>query len=146
MKSVMARRLDQVRRLKELWTRGNLANLGGVLQMPRDHAVFCDFVRAVMRGKLEATLNLDACQLLLPIATELMSSKYDDFALAAIQFAEVLLENFGGVIADTRRSTAQAERQPDLAREERERKCEVCYENFREIRRLLPESRLAPRF
>lgn len=147
MRSVLQRRLGQVRRLKELWARGNLVDLEAVLQMPTDHAVFCDFLRAAMRNKLEAALNLEACQLLLPMVRDLMSSKYEDFAAASIQFAEVLLQHFGGVIADTRGGRAGiTERNLDLVREERLLKSDACYDQFREIFRLLKESRLLDRF
>lgn len=141
---VLKRRADQIRRLKELWARGNLGNMHTVLQMPQDHAVFCDFARAIMQSRLEATLNLDAAQPLLAVSRELITSKYDEFALASIRFAEVLLTHFSDLISDTRQSCANIpERQLDLAREERLRKCDACYEHFREIARLLTESRLA---
>lgn len=147
MKSVLQRRLAQVRRLKELWATGNLASLSSVLQMPQDHAVFCDFVRSVMQHKLETSLNLDACQLLLPIVRDIVRSKYDDFALAATQFAEVLYQHFAPIIADTRKSQAGVnERQLDIAREERLQKCNACHEYFQEIFRLLPADQLAGRF
>lgn len=140
MMGVLQRRLDQVRRLKELWASGNLAGLHGVLNVPQDHAAFCDFARAIMRQRLEAALNLDACQTLLPLLTELLSSKYEAFVATALQFVEVLLEHFGNVIVETRRSCGGLpERQLDLAREERLRKCNACYGHLQEMHRLLPE-------
>lgn len=149
MRGVLQRKVEQVRRLKELWARGSLGNLRSVLQMPQDHAVFCDLLRAVMRRRMQERLTLDGCQALLPIVgeSELVGSKYDDFAVTALQFAEVLLEKFGALIADTRQSCAKIpERQLDLAREERLQKCNACYDQFREIHRFLQESRLASRF
>jgi hypothetical protein len=147
MRSVLQRRLTQVRRLKELWSTGNLSSLSSVLQMPQDQAVFCDFVRAVMQHKLEASLNLDACQLFLPVVRDLMNNKYDDFAIASLEFAEVLLQHFGGLISDTRRSQDGVNaRQTNITREERLQKCDICYEHFQEIYRLLPENRLSGRF
>jgi hypothetical protein len=147
MRSVLQRRLTQVRRLKELWATGNLSSLSSVLQMPQDQAVFCDFVRAVMQHRHEASLNLDACQLLLPIVRELMNSKYNDFAAASLKFADVLVSHFGDLILDTRKSASEANgRQLNIALEERLQKCNVCYEHFQEICKHLPENRLAARF
>merc|ERR1712060_143497 len=115
--------------------------------MPQDQAAFCDFVRAIMRQSLESDLNLDACQALLPILRDLLGSVYDDFVVTALQFTEVLLQNFRRLIADTRSSCAQiSERQLDLPREERLRKCNACYGHFQEIHRLLPEVPAGSRF
>lgn len=147
MKSVLERRLSQVRRLKELWATGNLSDLSSVVEGKQDHAVFCDFVRSVMQNRLEASLNLDACQFLLPIVRDMVSSKYECFQHAATDFAEVLYQRFGDLIADTRRSQAGVnERHPDIAREERLQKCNACHEHFQEIFRLLPADQLAGRF
>merc|ERR1719375_2197841 len=107
MMGVLQRRLAQVRRAKELWTEGNLGTLSQGLQFPQDHAVVCDFARAVMKEKLVGALNLDACQTLLPVMRDLMCSKYDDFALTGHQFAELLLQHFGDLISETHESCAR---------------------------------------
>jgi len=140
MMGVLQRRLDQVRRLKELWAIGNMAGLTGILNMPQDHAVFCDLARVIMQQRHEGALSFDACQILLPILVDLLSSKYEDFVTVSLQFAKVLLTKFGDLIADTRRScSGMLGRQMDLAREERLEKCNACYEHFKEMRRLLPD-------
>jgi len=147
MMGVLQRRLAQVRRAKELWGQGNLGTLSQGLQFPQDHAVVCDFARAVMREKLVGALNLDACQTLLPIMRDLMCSKYEDFALTGHQFAELLLQHFGDLVSETRQSCAGIpERQLDLPREERLRKCNACHQEFCEIQKSLAEGRLAGRF
>lgn len=147
MVGVLQRRLDTLHKLKELWSRGNVAAIGSVLSMPQDQAVFCDFARAVMRQRMGAVLNLDACLALLPILCELVGSKYDDFVVTAAQFVEVLLQNFSKLILNTRSSCARIpERQLDLPREERLRKCNACYDYFRELHKLLPEALAAGRF
>lgn len=145
MMGVLQRRREQAQRLKEMWLRGNISGFSGTLE--KDHAAFCDFARAVMRQRLEAALNLDACQTLLPILQELLGSKYEDFVLTAVQFAEVLLQNFGDLIAVTRVECSKIpERQLDLAREERLSKCNACYGHFQDIERLLPNSPIESRF
>lgn len=151
MMGVLQRRQDRIHRLKQLWARGNLASLPEILKGPTehaaDHAALCDFARAIMRQHAEHALNLDACIILLPILRDLMSSSYDDFVTTALQFIEVLLEKFGDLIADTRRSCANVpERQLDLPREERLRKCNACHDHFRDIHRLLPNSQVGSRF
>merc|ERR1719401_1501009 len=147
MMGVLQRRLVQVRRAKELWAQGNLSTLSQGLQFPQDHAVVCDFARAVMREKLVGALNLDACQTLLPIMRDLMCSKYDDFTVTGHQFTELLLHHFGAIISETRQSCARIpERQIDPPREERLRKCNACHQQFCEIQKSLLEGRLASRF
>lgn len=147
MMGVLQRRSTQVRRAKDLWAQGNLSSLAQGLQFPQDHAVICDFARAVMREKMVGALNLDACQALLPVMRDLMNSKYEDFALTGHQFAELLLQHFGDLITETRQSCAGIpERQLDLAREERLRKCNACHSEFKEIQKSLAEGRLAGRF
>merc|ERR1712190_60584 len=149
MMGVLQRRLDQVRRLKELWVRGNLNGLNGVLNMnmPQDHTVFCDFARAIMRNHLEPALNLDACQTLLSTLRGLLGSKYEDFVTTAVQFTELLLQNFGNLILETQLSCSKIPaRQLDLPREERLGKCNACYDHFQEIYRLLPDGQTGSRF
>lgn len=143
-------RKTQAARLKEVWVRGNLANLRTALQIPQEvahQAVVCDFLRAILQGTSQGVANLDACVILLPIAKGLMGSKYSEFATAALQFAEMLLNQFKCLICDTRQSCANIPaRQLDIAREERLRKCDECYNHFREIHELLPESQAASQF
>lgn len=147
MVGVLRRRASHIQRIKEIWTQGNLAGLQDLLKMPQDEAVFCDFVRSTMRTRhVIGTLNLDACQALLPVVRDLMSSKYEDFVFSAFQFSELMLQTFRDIILDTRRSSQQMpERQLDLAREERLRKCNTCFEVFREIQGKLAASPLASR-
>jgi len=141
MKSVLQRRLEQIRRLKESWAKGNLNNVSTALQMPQDAGAACDFLRAIIRRKLEASLNLDACYVLLPLVRELMVSKYDDFKTTSLQFTDVVLQSIGDMVAETRRSCAKIpQRQLDFAREERLKKCDACYDHFREILGTLPAS------
>lgn len=140
MSGVLQRRYEQTRRLRELWAKGNLAPLGAVLAMPQDQAVVCDFARSILRQELAAVLNLDACQAVLPLVPDILTSKYEDFVVTAVRFAELLLEHFGDIIAETRQGCSNVpERQLDLAQEERLRKCNACFECFREIHRLLSE-------
>ncbi|CAK0907555.1 unnamed protein product, partial [Prorocentrum cordatum] len=65
MMGVLQRRQEQARKLKEFWERGNVQALSGAVD--KDAAVFCDFARSVMQQRLQAGLNLDACQTLLQI-------------------------------------------------------------------------------
>jgi len=93
-----------------------------------------------MRKGLSPALNLDACSALLPLLKDLMTSKYDDFVATALEFSELLLEQFGGLISETRESCSKIpERQLDIAREGRFNKCNMCFETFRQIEKLLSE-------
>lgn len=147
MMGVLQRRLTQVRRAKELWSKGNLSTLSTGLQFPQDHAVVCDFARAIMKEKLVGALNLGACQTLLPIMRDLMCSKYDDFAVTGHQFTELLLHHFGDIISETRLNCARIpETQLDPPREDRLQKCNACHQQFCEIQKSLLDGRLASRF
>ncbi|CAK0792621.1 unnamed protein product, partial [Prorocentrum cordatum] len=70
MMGVLQRRQEQARKLKEFWERGNVQALSGAVD--KDAAVFCDFARSVMQQRLQAGLNLDACQTLLQIVQDLL--------------------------------------------------------------------------
>jgi len=134
MMSMYRRRIDQSKRIIELWSRGNVSGIVGCLQMPKDTAVFCSFLRQLLARNLHGPLSLDACQILLPLLRDIMSSKYDEFVGTALSFTEVLFEKFRGLIADTRRGCAKIpERQLDLAQEERLKKCNFCYDRFQEV-------------
>lgn len=138
MVGVLQRRLEQTRRIHEFWQKGNLASISSVLQMPQDQAVLCDFCRSVKRKGLNFAMNLDACSALLPLLRELLSSKYDDFVMTALEFSEILLEQFGKLISETReRCSKIPERHMDLAQEERYNKCKACYDAFRDIQSML---------
>eukprot|EP00439_Symbiodinium_sp_Y106_P086844 s244_g36.t1 len=139
MLGVLKRRLDQSKRLAELWVQGNISGIDKVLTLPQDQDVLCDFCRSLMQKDLGSVLNLDACAAFLPLLKELfMTCKYEDFIATALEFTSLLLDRFGGLINETRESCAKIpERQMDLAREGRYRKCNACYEDFKEIHRLL---------
>ncbi|CAK9044018.1 unnamed protein product [Durusdinium trenchii] len=147
MMDVLRRRFEQTQRLKELWAQGDLAGISGILTMPQDQAVLCDLARSLMKG-LGSELNLDACSAFLPLLKELLlTSKYEDFIATALEFTQLLLEEFGHLIGETRESCSKIlERQLDLAREQRFRKCNACYENFKEIHRLLVAGQNSSRF
>merc|ERR1712187_538024 len=99
------------------------------------------------QNNLEQALTLDSCLVLLPILQDLLSSKYQDFVITALHFVEVLLHKFRDLIAQTRQSCANIpERQLDLPREDRLRKCNACHEQFREIHRFLADGQLSNRF
>ncbi|CAJ1367748.1 unnamed protein product [Effrenium voratum] len=148
MLGVLKRRLEQTRRLTELWAQGNFSSIGSVLTMPQDQAVLCDLARGLMRKDLGSALTLDACWAFLPLLKELLlTSKYEDFIATALEFTELLLGQFGNLISETRESCARIpERQLDLAREQRMRKCSSCYEHFKEIHQLLVAGPSAARF
>eukprot|EP00747_Dinoflagellata_sp_TGD_P196890 gnl/TRDRNA2_/TRDRNA2_67575_c0_seq1.p1 gnl/TRDRNA2_/TRDRNA2_67575_c0~~gnl/TRDRNA2_/TRDRNA2_67575_c0_seq1.p1 ORF type:complete len:777 (+),score=108.62 gnl/TRDRNA2_/TRDRNA2_67575_c0_seq1:336-2333(+) len=147
MLGVLQKRISQARNLKEFWAKGDLVALQQALQQPQDQAVVCDFLRVIMQNRLFGALNLDACQILLPVLRDLTGSKYEDFVVIAFQFTEILLQNFGDVITGTRQSCRGIpERELDIAREDRLRKCNACHDQFKEIQRLLSDSRLASRF
>lgn len=144
MMGVLQRRQERVQRLKDLWAKGDINAVPGLLNGPQDHAIFCDFTRAIMRQNLEQALTLDSCMVLLPILQDVLGSQYEDFQTTALTFVEVLLHKFRGLIAETRQSCSRIpERQLDLPREERLRKCDACHERFREIHRLVPEGRFS---
>lgn len=144
MMGILHRRLAQVRRLKEFWDNGNMSRMPTVAQDP---APVCDLLRAVMQRELVGTVNLDACQVMLPILRDQSESKYDEFATASLQFILLLLQRFGDLITDTRQGCAGIPvRQLDFAREERLRKCNACHELFQEIHRSLAKSRVAGQF
>lgn len=147
MVGVLQRKLEKVSRLRDLWARGNLAALPGALNMPQDQPVFCDFLRSIMKQRAEHNLTLDACAILMPLIQDLLGSRYDDIVVVALQFGEVLLRKFSEAISSTRRSCASIpERQLDLSREERLRKCNACHEQFVELHRFLLDSSLGSRF
>ncbi|CAE6913292.1 katnb1 [Symbiodinium natans] len=125
MLGVLKRRLDQSKRLSELWVKGNITAIDTVLTLPQDQDVLCDFCRSLMQQDLGSVLNLDACAAFLPLLKELlMTCKYEDFIAIALEFTALLLDRFGGLISETRESCAKIpERQLDLAREGRYRKC-----------------------
>lgn len=139
---VLSRRLQWARQIKRLWNEGNVGLLEEALAEARqDNVVLCDFLRALVRNELTGSLNLDSCQVLLPHVRELVGSKYAELTAVALQMADVLLEGFGDMISETRRTCAHLpERKRDVAQEERLRKCDFCYAEFKEVLRLLREN------
>ena len=139
MMGVLRRRFEQTQRLKDLWAQGNLAGISGILSMPQDQAVLCDLARSLIAKGLGSNLNLDACAAFLPLLKELLiTSKYEDFIATGLEFTQLLLGEFGPLICETREICSKIpERQLDLAREQRFRKCNTCFENLKEIHQLM---------
>ena len=97
------------------------------LQRLDDPSVAVDVVRAgVLKG---GRLDLECALVLLPTLDSLLSSTYEDHALAAIHAVSQLVLIFGQLIRNTR-AIARDMLGVDLSAEARQQRCQACYEQF----------------
>ena len=166
--TILRTRLAELRQVRQLWTRGSMVDaLLRVAQLPDPTHVAADLLGAVSLKSQEG-LNIEGCSILLPLVSQLLASKFDECVLAAacsrclfcslsthphpspgvgcyshvqvgVRSAATLFDLFSPVISDTR-IAAKRGGIVDVNGEERQLRCERCFEQFRTLHRTLAEA------
>ena len=103
--------------------------------------VIADFLSAVeLKGN---GLNLDSCAQLLPILEVMLDCgiAVEHIVITALNSTIMLCEAFGELIRQTRATATNGSVGVDISREERQRKCHMCYVSLDKIRSRLERVR-----
>mmetsp|Transcript_104425 Transcript_104425/g.239161 ORF Transcript_104425/g.239161 Transcript_104425/m.239161 type:complete len:564 (+) Transcript_104425:408-2099(+) len=146
MLAVLTHRVANARAVTALWEKGEFVTVVAELQRLNDTATTCDFLRMLIKSRQKG-MNLDACNLLLPMLDDVLGSKYENFVSVALDCVQHLLNTFGDIISDTRAACSGVPgHQLDLAKEDRLRKCNGCYTGFEKVHSLLDTGTLGRSF
>lgn len=97
------------------------------LQRMDDPCVLVDVARSGVLGA--GRLDLDCALVLLPTLASLLSSTFEEYALAAMQALTQLLDAFGQLVQSTR-ALAQDRVGVDLSAEARQQKCQAFFRHL----------------
>jgi len=131
MCGIMTNRLTIMGAVHTLWRKGDFRESVLLMCKMKDSAVAVDLLkRAQIKSAKDFTLDMAVD--FLPLMQELLSSRYEDYIVVALEMSGILLKGFSSLIKMTRATFSQGG-QVDISKEERLEKCNKCFQMFGQI-------------
>jgi len=131
MLAVIRRRTENVNLVLNWWQAGNVHATINALSMMNDISVTQDVLKyCIVESKVDG-INIQTCSMLLPLAQNIIESKYESYIMTGLHTVAKLLSMFRPTI--TSALTAQVMSAVDLTREERLKKCQAALSAFLNI-------------
>ena len=128
-KSVMQRRISNVKVVQNYIINGDLVSALNSMNMIKDPTVSMDILNSTFaKGKRLDMLNFEKVKLLMPHIQDMIDSKYETHNKCGLSSALHVLQAFSKSIIDMKRTAVMGG--VDLAREDRIQKCEAVIEEF----------------
>ncbi|KAL5022150.1 hypothetical protein ScPMuIL_001305 [Solemya velum] len=140
MLTVMSGRSRNIQIVRAMWTSGNTKTAIDSAISMNDPAVMVDVLN-ILNSK-QALWNLDICSILLSQLGDLLNSKYESYVLTSCSSLKILLKTFGPVIKSNMESVPSIG--VDISREERAKKCNMCYIQLGAIRETVAKRHSVP--
>lgn len=128
--SIVSNRHRNLRVVKSEWMSAGVKSAMVVAIGQRDLGAIVDLLH-ILLGKL-SLWNLDLCQSLLPVLTDLLNSKYENYMHISLSTLRLIVQTFGSIIRNNISSPPSAG-QIDLARQDRYYKCLSCHKELKRI-------------
>ncbi|KAI9203512.1 WD40-repeat-containing domain protein [Polychytrium aggregatum] len=129
MMTLLSNRLDTLRMVRQQWDEQNIKKAIATVVSLRDPAVLVDILRIVnLKPKL---LTLEICSLLLPSLNDLCCDIYEDYITVACTTIRSLCRIFSNIILTTLDSERLNGGVVDISHEERLKRCQISYDEFR---------------
>lgn len=128
--TIVSGRHRNLRVVKSEWMSRGVKPAIDVAIGQRDQGAIVDLLH-ILLGKL-SLWNLDLCQSLLPVLTDLLNSKYENYMHISLSTLRLIVQTFGSIIRSNI-SSPPAVNQIDLARQDRYYKCLSCYKELKRI-------------
>ncbi|CAL1273367.1 unnamed protein product [Larinioides sclopetarius] len=130
MVKVLGHRKKYLQSVMRIWkTEGPLAGLTSAIHMS-DSAILVDILTLLIIKP--SSWTLDMCQLLLPVICDLLKSKYETYITIGCMTLKLIMKNFSQVIKIN--ISAPKGIGIDISREERYKKCRVCFSHLIALR------------
>ncbi|GIY70378.1 katanin p80 WD40 repeat-containing subunit B1 [Caerostris extrusa] len=130
MTKVLNHRKKYLQTVMRIWkTEGAVAGLTSAIHMS-DSAILVDILTLLITKP--SSWTLDMCQLLLPVICDLLKSKYETYITIGCMTLKLIMKNFSQVIKIN--ITAPKGIGIDISREERYKKCRVCFSHLIALR------------
>ena len=128
-KSVMQRRISNVKVVQNYILNGDLVSALNSMNMIKDPTVSMDILNSTFaKGKRLDMLNFEKVKLLMPHVQDMIDSKYETHNKCGLSSALNVLQAFSKPIIDMKRTATMGG--VDLAREDRIQKCEAVIDEF----------------
>jgi WD40 repeat protein len=129
--TVLQRRSENVNLILKWWESGNMPAALNGLNMMNDLSVTADVLKNGLTDTRNEWITLELCGQVIPLAGNLIESKYESYIRTGISVIGTLIKQFRSVISST--LTAPSTMGVDLSREDRIKRCEVCFQAFKTI-------------
>ncbi|KAI8612900.1 WD40-repeat-containing domain protein [Chytriomyces sp. MP71] len=130
MTMILGARLDTLRLVRSVWDETNVKPAVEMMLECRDSGVWIDMLR-LMNGRARV-FTLDVAILLLPLLNELLFEVYEDYIVEACNTIKLLCKSFAPLII-SQLGTSYNSPGIDLQREDRQRKCLMCYHKLMDV-------------
>ncbi|KAJ3134879.1 hypothetical protein HK100_003223, partial [Physocladia obscura] len=137
MTLILSGRLHALQEIRSLWDEANVKPAVEKLMEFTDHGVWVDMLK-LMNGRAKV-FTLDVAILLLPLLNELLFEVYEDYFVEACNTIKLLCKSFAQLIISQLGNSTFSSPGIDLTREERRKKCLICYESLKDIQLTLSE-------
>ena len=131
MLAVLNRRSENICLILKWWDSGNMPAALNALNMMNDLSVTADVLKHGLTDTKNEWITLELCGQVIPLAGTLVESKYESYIKTGISVALTLTKQFRSVISST--LSAPSSMGVDLSREDRIKRCEVCFNAFRNV-------------
>jgi katanin p80 WD40 repeat-containing subunit B1 len=129
--AVLNRRSENIHLVLKWWDSGNMPAALNALNMMNDISVIADVLKNGMTDTKNEWITLELCGQVIPLSCSLIESKYESYIKTGISVVITLIKQFRSIISST--LTAPASMGVDLSREDRVKRCEVCFNAFRNV-------------
>ena len=129
MRAMMSR-FKNLQIVRNMWINGNIKSALEISSTMNDLSLMADILNQI--NSSVNVWNLDISAILLPSIRDLIGSKYEEYAQTGSDSCKLIIKNFGKLIKANILTSVGAVG-VDISREERQRKCNSCYNNFKEI-------------
>ncbi|ORY49603.1 WD40 repeat-like protein [Rhizoclosmatium globosum] len=136
MTSILRERLSVLQEIRAVWDETNVRPAVERMVECRNSGVWIDMLRLMNRRA--KVFTLDVAILLLPLLNELLFEVYEDYIVEACNTIKLLCKSFGPLILQQLGNSFSS---PgiDISREDRQRKCVLCYQKLKDIQLTLSD-------
>lgn len=129
--AVLQRRSENISLILKWWESGNMPAALNALNMMNDLSVTADVLKNGLTDVKNEWITLELCSQVIPLAGNLIDSKYESYIRTGISVVLTLIKQFRSVISST--LNAPPGIGVDFSREERIKRCENCFNAFRAV-------------
>lgn len=122
-------RYKNTQMIRSMWINGSIKSALDTAVSMNDTGLMADILSQINQSV--NVWNLDICTILLPSIKDLMNSKYEEHAQIGSDSCKIIFKNFGKLIKSSLMTPCGVG--VDLSREERQRKCNSCYNYLQDI-------------
>ncbi|KAJ3246427.1 Katanin p80 WD40 repeat-containing subunit B1 [Chytriomyces hyalinus] len=142
MTLILTARLRALQDIRSVWDESNVKPALEMMLECRDAGVRVDILR-LMNMRAAKVFTLDVAIMVLPLLSELLFEVYEDYIIEACATLKLLCKSFAPLIL-SQLGTSYTSPGIDISREDRQKKCLLCYNRMMDVKLTLQELARSP--